>query len=223
MYGPFLWWRNVPFPFFQEDTVWPAAHFIAPFAFFFALQDYLFALLFLYIFESVEHSLPSFFFEPRWDDGWLGDPMMGALGVTTGAVYYATFNWGAVPFQPPIWLRLLVFALVHGGSTLVIGLTALKEPARHYHLLWYATLHAASIFALYAPYWAADPSDVCYREALVHTLVLALTPYALALVALPVSLACSSFRRAFLMALVLVSLALTIFIVVVNGSYVTCV
>ncbi len=225
--GPFLWWSDVPQPFWQEQTPWPYIHYVIALALYVALRNAFVTVLLLYVWESFEQLFVRInvlrnFEREHWDDAWIGDPMMGKLAVLAFAVLDSTFDWrrNFVAFnRPPFIVRAAVF-----GVQLAVAFWAGSEQVRqerqrrsgsdsnpHVFVMLHIVVYVAAAYAGYAPYW--DLSDsMTYMPTIVWSGIAALA----ALVAVPgrsTTPRCAVYKRVFLFGLAVLLAALVTLIV----------
>lgn len=144
------WYSDVPYPFWQEESGWPYVHFANNLIVYLAVPHSFVVLTLAYAFESFEQLLSRSFApqlrEARWDDSWLGDPLMSVLAI---AVLAPLDQLLAVPAAlPPPLLRLL-YAVLAAGPTLAIGNQGAPRTRLLGHAVWTIAL-TALVYGLYA-------------------------------------------------------------------------
>lgn len=109
--------------FWKERDPWPYAHAIVPLTLYAMSRQYLFSLLLIYVWESVEAliGLLAPYYDENKYNSLISDPIVGALAITTLFLLDCATGWGdAFCEAVSLGLRVLVFVVVGLGSTVLL-------------------------------------------------------------------------------------------------------
>lgn len=155
--------RQYEFGFWRERTAWPFVHAVLPLALYALSRNFVLALLLIYVWETIE-TAASIFIKALTEnkyDALIGDPIIGALAITTLFVLDCAFNWrDAFCAAVPLGLRIGAFLVLW----LVTGLAFAYEPRLH-DMTWRVVWPAPAIALLYAATLLIFFNRVVFRAA----------------------------------------------------------
>lgn len=199
-------------------------HYVVPLALFLALRNVLLAYILIYVFETLEQLLSRIpglqrtFQEARWDDSWIGDPLMGGTAVTGAAIVTWLLQIPETSV-PPLYARVIFFALVALPTIFIADND--PPPAQQYNwskprVFIHACYTVALLFATFGPYIGNN------NNALLGTLVAAIAIFVQGIIATfgTTSWHWATYKRVFVLNATLLLAALTTLLVcLANGSF----
>lgn len=165
-----LAWSVDRHPFWREESVFPALHYVVPLLLYQATRNALLTIVIVYAWETVEQTAARHGYRhlagEQWDDSWIGDILMGALPACTFALLDDVYGWREAvtgTAGPPLALRVLLYVAVAVASLFLHR----WQPSRTWRpeLVVFALAYAGLGLAVFAPFWASHGPGAAIRAS----------------------------------------------------------